>query len=251
MYQFLLFFTFFHFNVQIFFFNLISNRTVSIDVFPVPEDTLVHVMNVSIVDPDAEDVLGAMIEIILDARHGTVGLSTIDGLHFISYQDNFGNGRAGAPQLKLMESLKTVPKTLLSPPTLGTNSQNLRDSIGASLYRSIEFVRSSHLVFRCGLWHCNRALETLTYLPDSDYHGTDNITIFVDDMGNSGSIGGPRNDSQTIPIDVRSINDAPTWNAHDIISLSGENGYRKARQDTLQKMLIVDEDVTLGKQCSL
>jgi hypothetical protein len=74
MYQFLLFFTFFHFNVQIFLFNLISNRTVSIDVFPVPEDTLVHVMNVSIVDPDAEDVLGAMVEIILDARHGTVGL---------------------------------------------------------------------------------------------------------------------------------------------------------------------------------
>ena len=50
---------------------------------------------------------------------------------------------------------------------------------------------------------------------------------------------------------MRSINDAPTWNAHDIVSLSGENGYRQTRQDTFQKMLIVDEDVTLGKQCSL
>ena len=34
-------------------------RTVSVDVFPVLEDTLVHLVNVSILDPDAEDVLVA------------------------------------------------------------------------------------------------------------------------------------------------------------------------------------------------
>ena len=144
-----------------------------------------------------------------------LGLSVVDGLHFISTQDANGNAVYGAPPtLSLTETNQVVPRSLLAGP-VGLNSKLSRDHIGSGLFRSVEYVRSSHLVFRAGLYQVNRALATLTYLPNPDYNGPDNVTVFCDDLGNSGSLGGPRNDSQTIPMDVRSINDAPMWSAHD------------------------------------
>jgi hypothetical protein len=91
-------------------------RTVSVDTFPVGEDTLVHLINVSVVDPDAEDVLGAVVEVVLDANHGTVGLATIDGLHFLHVENHVENhveGHVGPPPL-LTETTQPVPFTLRS-----------------------------------------------------------------------------------------------------------------------------------------
>jgi len=87
----------------------LCNRTVSVDTFPVEEDTLVHLINVSVVDPDAEDVLGAVVEVVLDATHGTVGLATIDGLHFRHVEGHV----EGQPPV-LTETTQPVPFTLRS-----------------------------------------------------------------------------------------------------------------------------------------
>jgi hypothetical protein len=88
----------------------------------------------------------------------------------------------------------------------------------------------------------------LALLPDPDYNGPDNVTVHCDDLGNSGAIGGARNDSQTIPVDVRSINDAPLWNTHDVLGVSGELGSRRpppTTTTTTTTNLMVDEDVAL------
>ena len=72
------------------------------------------------------------------------------------------------------------------------------------------------------------------------------MTVFCSDLGNSGAaviggsnVGGGRllenqhsstpwsseivalNDSQTIPIDVQSVNDGPMWSAYDMVGVSG------------------------------
>jgi len=54
-------------------------------------------------------------------------------------------------------------------------------------------------------------------------------------------------------VDVRSINDAPLWNTHDVLGVSGELGKRQRRRPppttttttTTTTNLMVDEDVAL------
>ena len=54
----------------------------------------------------------------------------------------------------------------------------------------------------------NTALDGLSYQPDSDFNGTDTLSVFVDDQGNSGS-GGNKTYSTTKTITVQAINDDP------------------------------------------
>ncbi len=54
----------------------------------------------------------------------------------------------------------------------------------------------------------NAALAGLIYTPDLNYNGTDALTVYVNDLGNSG-IGGPLSDTDTIAITVNAVNDAP------------------------------------------
>ena len=55
----------------------------------------------------------------------------------------------------------------------------------------------------------NLALEGLTYDSDDNYHGTDQLTITVDDQGNTGD-GGNLTEVANVAINITSVNDAPT-----------------------------------------
>ena len=54
----------------------------------------------------------------------------------------------------------------------------------------------------------NAAFNGLTYRAQQDYFGTDFLATYVNDLGNRGD-GLPLSDSQTLPITVTSVNDAP------------------------------------------
>ena len=54
----------------------------------------------------------------------------------------------------------------------------------------------------------NAALNGLTYQPQSNFYGSDTLSITTNDLGNTGS-GGPQTDTDTVPITVNPVNDAP------------------------------------------
>jgi VCBS repeat-containing protein len=54
------------------------------------------------------------------------------------------------------------------------------------------------------------ALSTLTYQGNPDYNGTDSIILTINDQGGTGSPG-PLSVTRTIPINVRPVNDAPSF----------------------------------------
>ena len=54
----------------------------------------------------------------------------------------------------------------------------------------------------------NLALARLYYTGNNDWYGDDGVTITVSDMGYTGQ-GGVKMDSQTVPITIRPVNDAP------------------------------------------
>jgi len=61
----------------------------------------------------------------------------------------------------------------------------------------------------------NAALASLTYTPAGNYHGSDGLTVTVNDLGSTGS-GGTQQDSRTIPLTVTPLNDQPTA-ASDVV----------------------------------
>ncbi len=54
----------------------------------------------------------------------------------------------------------------------------------------------------------NAAMSGLSYLPATDFNGSDPLTVAVDDLGHNGS-GGAKTDSKSIGIAVAAVNDAP------------------------------------------
>lgn len=72
-----------------------------------------------------------------------------------------------------------------------------------------DYHRGNHLLsIRGALDHVNTALATLTYIPDPDWSGSDEVVVRANDRGFTGS-GGAGTDSQIIPVVVASQNDAP------------------------------------------
>ncbi len=65
------------------------------------------------------------------------------------------------------------------------------------------------MVFTGTVANINTALTTLTYLPASNYQGTDTLSITTNDQGNTG-IGGAHSDTDTVAISIAPVNDAPT-----------------------------------------
>src|SRR5262249_59935923 len=55
----------------------------------------------------------------------------------------------------------------------------------------------------------NAALAGLNYHPDANFHGTDQLSITINDLGNTGT-GGPLSDVDTVDITINSVNDAPS-----------------------------------------
>jgi uncharacterized repeat protein (TIGR01451 family)/MYXO-CTERM domain-containing protein len=62
--------------------------------------------------------------------------------------------------------------------------------------------------FRGTIAQINAALASLTFTPTANYNGPASVVIATNDLGNTGG-GGPRSDTDTIPITVTSVNDAP------------------------------------------
>lgn len=56
----------------------------------------------------------------------------------------------------------------------------------------------------------NNALEGLGYQGLENYHGTDTLVFVVNDLGNSGTFGGPLSDTESVTITVNPVNDVPT-----------------------------------------
>ena len=63
----------------------------------------------------------------------------------------------------------------------------------------------------------NTALGTLTYNPDTDFHGPDSVVVTLDDQGNTGQ-GEPLSDEATIDVDVVPLNDAPVVSVPTMVS---------------------------------
>jgi VCBS repeat-containing protein/parallel beta-helix repeat protein len=64
------------------------------------------------------------------------------------------------------------------------------------------------VIFRGTMDDLNAALQGLSYLPAEDYHGTDTLTVVVNDLGNSGA-GGSQITHSSVPIFVWPVNDPP------------------------------------------
>ena len=65
----------------------------------------------------------------------------------------------------------------------------------------------------------NLALDGLTYDSDDNYHGTDQLTITVDDQGNTGD-GGNLTEVANVAINITSINDAPVLDTAATLTLT-------------------------------
>ena len=68
--------------------------------------------------------------------------------------------------------------------------------------------KSKLLRFRATEQSANVALEGLVWQADLDWYGAAWLNVTVNDLGFSGS-GGPKNDTQSIPIFVNPVNDRP------------------------------------------
>lgn len=91
---------------------------------------------------------------------------------------------------------------------------------GILFLRGTDPDRTGHqLAMRGGLHLINSALALLTYSPDPDWSGFDEVVISVDDRGFTGS-GGPGKDARGIPVEIRPIDDAPLL----LVSTSGVTG---------------------------
>lgn len=67
---------------------------------------------------------------------------------------------------------------------------------------------TSSMVFTGTLTNANTALNNLTYRGNSNFSGTDTVSLTLSDQGGNGS-GGAKSDSKTISITVSPVNDAP------------------------------------------
>ena len=72
---------------------------------------------------------------------------------------------------------------------------------------SISGNQSATVVLEGSVTVINGALATLSYKPDPDFWGADNLSITVDDLGNTG--GAPEVTNTNVPVTVNSVNDQP------------------------------------------
>ena len=71
------------------------------------------------------------------------------------------------------------------------------------------------LTFVGTLTDLNAALDGLIYRGTLDFHGSDTLTVTIDDLGETGIAGAPRTASDTVDITVAAVNDRPTITVPD------------------------------------
>jgi hypothetical protein len=91
--------------------------------------------------------------------------------------------------------------------TLSVNHGTLTRDPGAAV-SSESGNGTGTLTITASLTNVNDAIDPLTYQPGANFNGSDTLSIFVSDLGHSGS-GGPLTATDAIGITVQPVNDAP------------------------------------------
>jgi hypothetical protein len=104
---------------------------------------------------------------------------------------------------------------------------------------------SPTMTFTGNLTDVNNALATLSYQPHSNFYGTDNFSLLVDDLGNTG--GGSLTHSDSATITVSSVNDAAMLDL-DADDSSGQAGadFTATFSEGGGAVAIADADATLS-----
>ncbi len=120
--------------------------------------------------------------------------------------------------------------------TLGVNDGQLKIGSAVGL-TSISGNDSGSVVLMGSLTDINEAMASLSYKPDPDYSGSDNLSISVNDLGSSGS-GGPQVTNKNVPLTVSPVNDAPSAS-----NLSSTSSYNEGDATVaLSDILVSDAD---------
>ena len=98
----------------------------------------------------------------------------------------------------------------------------------------------SSMTFRGSLSDINTAVAGLVFRGTADFSGSDTLTIDVSDLGNTGSLGGILTDSDTVPITVSAVNDAPA------ITNPGAQSTNEGVDKTITSFSFSDVDVASG-----
>ena len=132
----------------------------------------------------------ARIDILEDTVHKIVGISVHD-------VDIASNNQDGIFFLVL-----TVVHGRLSLPTAAVNGVFVEENV--SVFGNISA--------RGTLSQLNNCLNSLTYQALPEYYGPDFLSIYINDMGNSGG-GGPQWSNETIPLRILPLDDDPVLHA--------------------------------------
>jgi len=77
--------------------------------------------------------------------------------------------------------------------------------------------RDTVVVINGTISHINQAIDHMTFFPDPNYSGMATLSFRTNDLGSTGSNAIPRNDEDTIVIDVREIADPPHITVPDLV----------------------------------
>ncbi len=140
------------------------------------EDTPLYIPSVSVSDVDLEDDSMGLVRITLSADHGTLSMSFHTNTTSINVNERN---------------------------SMDDDLSGLRFDVGSAAGRGESYVQ-----FVTTMAEANVALSLLYYTGNNDWYGQDGVTVTVSDMGYTG-LGGPKFDTQTIPVTIRPVNDAP------------------------------------------
>ncbi len=102
--------------------------------------------------------------------------------------------------------------------TLGVGQGLIRLGTTAGLTFTVGANDSAGMTFTGTVTALNTALASVSYRPDPDYAGTDNLALSVDDQGNTG--GGALSSGDSANIVVTPVNDAPVRTAGSVVDLT-------------------------------
>lgn len=102
---------------------------------------------------------------------------------------------------------------------------------------------SGSMTIRGTLSALQTAINGLTYSPNADWYGSDNLEITFNDRGNTGA-GNVLEDSQTIAITVNSVNDVPVIDSAVDINITDGSGISIIEDSITNYMKVSDPDTT-------
>jgi VCBS repeat-containing protein len=128
-------------------------------------------------------------------------------------------------------SVSDVEATTLKVTVSANNGALSLSGITGLTFISGDGTNDATMTFSGATSNVNAALNALIYRGNSNYNGTDTLSVLTSDEGATGA-GGTLTDSDTVAITVNAINDAPT-----LTSISTITG---ATEDTFKEILYAD-----------